>query len=696
MSYATLILDEKVSHKYLIKLSPFRRVTGFALVSGSTYSVSFTLGEVVGISDQGSALAQASSSTLSAGEFYFDTDTSVLYVRLTGGQNPNTRWVIGNYEITMATFDAHWYRIPTDSSTRTVYWDPVVIEEPNITRKLSDTLAGYVPVQSTSLKINNAEHFLEQHLVGSSFYRATVEVWHWIDELDTANIKKILLGFTEGVTYSDEKVNLKLKDQFDLFTPEYRNLVGDKEYSLATFPNLDQQHIGRPIRTVYGMVDGFIPANIDYVEENPTTSDNRDWVCVSGQLFLDEKAPTVPAAPTSTTTRTYVTSASGLNIGDTVILDSATDYYREITNVFRGTNPYIEHAAVGVALTTGDTVRRGFVGHVKIIKDGVTHTALYGRDYTCSLAFAGTSSGFSFTTSMESNLSIGTLNASDRVLARVYGPANSLTMGGPAFGGDSAITGNMATAPQLILDLLKNQCGLTDADVNQTMFTAALSDSTDTIGVSIPEDSSGSSPKLKELLIKYLKSGLLRLSIDAGRKFYIKSIEPFIGSDHTIDSTEIIEDSFSWDFDYTDLASLVVVEYRPQEGSYSPVSTGRNTVATVSATSDEAQYLHRARKTTKLETNLVDVTEAQTYADRMAFNFGSHESKIKLRARSAFFETLIGDVIEIGRLSMPGVGTNLENYLTASILVHGTSRDIDSIELTGTDQKGIQDNSGSW
>jgi len=696
MSYATLILDEKVSHKYLIKLSPFRRVTGFTLVSGSTYSVSFTLGEVVGISDQGSALTQAGSSTLSAGQFFFDTDLSVLYVRLAGGQNPNTRWVIANYELTMATFDAHWYRVPTDNTTRTVYWDPVVIEEPKITRTLSDTLAGYVPVQSTSLKINNAEHFLEQHLVGSSFYRATVEVWHWIDELDTANIKKILLGFTEGVSYADETVNFKLKDQFDLFTQEYRNPVGDQEYSTATFPSVDQQYIGRPIRTVYGMVDGFVPVNIDYVSENPGTSDNRDWVCVSGQLFLDEKAPTVPASPTSTTTRTYVTSASGLNIGDTVILDSATDYYREITNVFRGTNPYIEHAAVGVALTTGDTVRRGFVGHVKIIKDGVTHTALYGRDYTCSLAFAGTTSGFSFTTSMESNLSIGTLDATDRVLARVYGPANSLTMGGPAFGSDSAISGNMATAPQLILDMLKNQCGLTDADVNQAMFTAALSDSTDTLGISIPDASSSSQAKLKDLLVKYLRSGLLRLSIDENRKFYIQSIEPFVSNDAEIDSTEIIENSFTWDIDYTDLASLLVVEYRRQEASYSPVSTGTNNSKTASSTSDSAEYLHRAKKTTTLETQHVDDTEAQTYADRMAFNFGSHTSKVKLKARSAFFETLIGDVVQVGRLSMPGVGTDLETYQTTSIVVQATSRDIESIELTGTDQKGIQDNSGSW
>ena len=696
MTYASLITDEKVTHRYLIKLSPFRRVTGFALVSGSTYSVSFTLGEVVGVSDEGSALTQAVSSSLSAGEFYYDTDTSTLFVRLSGGGNPNSRWVIGNYELTMATFDAHWYRVPTDNTTRTVYWDPGVIDEPKITRNLSDTLAGYVPVQSTSMRINNAEHFLEQHLIGSSFYRSTVEVWHWIGELETTNIKKILLGFTEGVSYSDSTVTFKLKDQFDLFTPEYRHLTGDQQFTVATFPSLDTAYIGRPIRKVYGMVDGFQPVNVDYVSESPTTSDNRDWVCVNGQLFMDEKAPTVPASPASTTTRTYVSSASGLNLGDTVILDGASDYYREVTAVFRGVNPYIEHAATGGALTTGDTVRRGFVGHVKIIKEGVTYTALYGRDYTCNIAMAGTTSGFSFTTSMEANLSIGTLTPNDRVLARIYGPANSLTLGGPAYGTDSAISGNMATAPQLILDILKNQCGLSDSDINQSLFTAALTDSPDTLGISIPDNGTNAQPKLKDLLIKYLRSGLLRLSIDADRKFYLKAIKPYVSDDNEIDSTNIVDGSFSWDIDYTDLASLVVVEYAEQEGSYSATATQQRDVKTASATSDSASYLHRAKKTTKLETNLVDDTEAQAYADRMSFNFGSHESKVRLKARSAYFETLIGDVLTMGRVSMPGVGTDPETYQTATIVVQGTSRDIESIELTGTDQKGIQDNSGSW
>lgn len=695
MSYATLLTDEKVAHRYLVKLSPYRRIQSASLFSGSTYSLPVSLGEVVAVIDQGQALTQVSTTSLGAGEFYYDTDNEVLYVRLSGGQNPNTRWVIYQYEINMGTVDAHWYRIPTDIATRTVYWDPVIIEEPRITRNLSDSLAGYVPVQSTSLRVNNAEHFLEKHLVASSFHRAAVDVWHWIGELDTANIKKVLTGYADAFTYSDETVSFKVKDQFDLFSLEYRHPTGEQTYLATDFPSLDKTFEGRPVRKVFGVVDGFQPVNLDYVSESPTTSDNRDWGCVNHDTTIPEKVLTVANSPSSTTTRTYLVSAEGIQVGDTVILDSATDYYREVTVVDKSGTPFIEHAAVGTALSPGDVVRRGFVGHVKIIKENVTYTALYGRDYTVA-TFGSKVRGFSFVTGLEANLSIPTLQANDRVLARVYGPETYITLGGPFFGSDSEITGNMANPCQLILDLLKTQSLVPDAEINTSSFTTALTDSTDTLGISIPMTAQGTQPKIKDLLIQYLKSGLVRLTLDADRKWYLKAIKPFSSNDRAIDSTEIVDNSFQWDVDYNDLASLVVVEYGRQEASYVGQGFGAETSKKASFESPEALYLHRARKTLNISTLHVDELEATQYAERMSYNFGSHDSSVKLRARSSFFETLIGDVVSVSRPGMPGVGFDQDTYQTKSIVVLSTSRDIESIDLVGTDQDGIQTNISDW
>jgi hypothetical protein len=101
-------------------------------------------------------------------------------------------------------------------------------------------------------------------------------------------------------------------------------------------------------------VQGFIPVNIDYVNNNPTTSDNREWVCV-GEQTGNAEVSSVVVVGANTTTTTQVTSAVGFVAGDTIWLDTTIDKYATIESVNYGTN-VITHTSIASPVSPGDIV----------------------------------------------------------------------------------------------------------------------------------------------------------------------------------------------------------------------------------------------------------------------------------------------------------------------------------------------------
>lgn len=694
MAYADLLEDEVAQSQYLIVLKPRRRVTSFTLFSGSVYRAAFDYGECTSAWADGVALTQGSSAVLSAGEFWHDVANDFLYVRLSGGGDPDTVWLVAAFEVYCGTIDAHHYRVATDSTTRVVYWEPIVSKSPMFKATASDSEFGFNPVQSSSLVLNNAENIFERFLHDSSFNRAECIVYHWLGDLLTANVKRVLNGFTTNASLDPPKLTLKITDRVDQLSNEWRNAAGSLSfYDLATYPSLDPQSIGRAVRRVYGRVDGFEPVNVDYVIESPTTSDNRDWAVITGQTGLDQVSRTVPASPVSTTVRTYVNSVNGLNVGDSIWFDKASDEYAFVTAV--GAD-YIEHAALSVACTTGDLVKRGFVGSVSIIQNEVEYVAHYNRDYTISTAMAGGISGFSFSTSLEANLSIpNTLSASDRVHCRVYGRRNDLTLGGPAFGSDDSRTDNMAHPAQVVLDILKGQLGVSESDINAAAFTAALTDQSSGVGLAIPERATSSEfPKLRDTLGVLTKSALFKLLINDDADWSIVTTKPLGAVTKTIADDEILRGSIGWDYDYSDVVSQVSIEYNAREVALTRSS--EDTVSVASATSDMATYVHQASATLTQRSCWAYESEAQELADRMAFVMGERRGKVTLRTKNRFYATKLGDNIQVDLVSLPGFEYNGETVNSREHAVIEVERSKDQVTIKLDDRKGVEDNSGGW
>lgn len=694
MSYASLLSSETVTSNFLCILRPRRRVLNFSLVSGSTYKASFTYGDVYTVEADGLELTEAASSTLAVDEWFYDSDTNELYVRLTSGADPDTVYLISTYNIYTGTNDSHWYSDPLDDTSRVVYYDAVISKSPVIKYSTGDLLNGYMPVQSSSVVINNSEHWLDKHLYDSSFSQAQVLLYHWLDDLEVTNLKLVLNGILNNVDMSDQTVTFSLKDRLDIFQSEYRHDVGDQFFTLATFSSLEANAVDTPIRAVFGMVDNFAPTNIDYVPQNETTSDNRDWVVCNGQTGLADVIATV--VPGSTTTRTYVNSVSGLNVGDNVWLDrvAGVDEYKAITLVDIPGN-YIEHVALVSPMVSSDSVKRAFVGNVFIIQNQILYPAFYGRDYTVA-SFAGVTSGFSFTTSLEANISLpNTLSAGDTVFCRSYGRSNYLTLGGPAFGADNAKTKNMALPAQGVLDLLKRVLSVEESDIDQGSFTAALSSATYPIGYSVPDRRGSGFPDVKSILVKILNSGLMNLVINEDALWEIVTTEPFGVEDLSIDQDELLDGSVSFSFDADEIYSEVDLEYGFKEVNSDP-SRPTEQVSHFVVSSQRAKYVHKIQKTKKIDGLVVYESDADILATRLAHIFSERGGELQFRSKNRMFGAKVGDIILVSRAVMPGYTYDADTLQSRKYKITGLDKGLRQVTIKTLDFKGIEDNSGSW
>lgn len=689
MSYSTLVPQEGIEAQFLIVLKPARRVTSWTLDTGAVYYNDFSLGTVVGVASDGVDFTDGGSSSLSASEFYYDFNAQRLYIRMPSDVDPNSNgFIVVTYEIYTSTLDAHFNRIPTDDTSELVYFDPVISKTPVISQDLTSVNFGFLPVQSTSISINNSEHFLEQHLFDSSFNNKDVEVYHWLGDLQTDNIKLVMRGNMSNVDYNETTVNIRIFDSFETFENELRP-PGTDFLSVDDFPNIDPNKDNEPIRMIYGFVDDFQLVNISYLDDEPTTSDNREWYVRGDGSNTCELSRTVGTG--STVSRTELDDATGFIVGDSVWFDRAagTDEYFRITAVDYDNN-WIEHADLASPMTSGDTCKRGTVGYVDLYEGDTVYEAQYGRDWTESTVGAQDIIKITLDTNLETELSIpNTLLGAQRILARIYGKRNDVQLSASAFGSDSAKSDNLTLLPVILLDVLKANAGILEANINTASFTQLLVDNTDEIGFSSPKtDGGGSHAKIKDIIADLLKSGFAKLYLDDDLKWAVSQTLPISGTPEDIDFEEIIDGSFRYSFDYKDIDSDFVVEYRP---------TGDNSESkSVKSSSNVAAYLHGV-SSTRTEKSLHLFSEgASLMANRMAFVFGDQSGKVTLNSKNKFFDNVLNDKINIKKIKLPGFAYDGETVNEKTMVLESISKGLRSVTMTLTDQKGIEDNSGEW
>ncbi len=690
--YSELLQDEITQGHFLVVLKPRRKVTGFTLLSGSVYELYFDYTNyVTSVTEDGVELSHGSSSALSAGQYYYDDSLKKLYVRMSDSSNPSTKFVVATFELYLATHDAHWHRTPNDDSTTVVYFDALISSSPSIKDDNSDSLFGVIPIQSSTLRLSNAEHLIEKWIYDSSLNKAECDIYHVlgdIQRIELENVKLVLNALARNGKYDQKGVSINLLNRVDELTSEWRN-EDDSFYDTVNFPALNPNFIGKPIRYVYGRVEGFVPVNVDYQPDLPTTGDNRDWAVIGEQTGLAEITKTVSASPSSTTTRTYLNNTQGLNINDTFKLTGSITDYAKITDVNRTGSQYVDHTTIASPAASGDVLHRGFVSAIQIVQQGQIFEALYLRDYTINLAMNGGVSGFVFTSTLESNLSMPeTLKPSDQVSAIVYGRVNDLTLDGNSFGSNDSELGNLSHPVLVLYDMLKTRLGLGEGRLNLDSFSDAFT-GTAAIGFSIPDKATGGFQRFKNLILPVLLSFLGRIQLDDDLLWKLTTLQPITGDpDNTVEPEEILATGFEYDFNADDLYSEITVNYAFQEFL--------DTLQSVVSSSTTALYLHKNKSGKSFDSLLVRSADSQVLADRIRFYLGDRAGKLSLNLKSRFFGTELSHKIRVRRAKMPGFEFDEDTIRERDFTVVQVEKGLKRIRLGLDDQKGIEDNEGSW
>jgi hypothetical protein len=282
--------SEKITFAFLYAC---RRLMGWELHSGSIYKVTGLNLIVEAIEDSGTAYeAVGSIGAVTASKYYYDLENETLYLRTTGSDNPNGRFIVLRQKLCFANVPL---TLPHDLSTvEEVFFEPLIKTTSqfgvaiDVISQQSEAIEG-----SGSLTLHNDFEFWRENFDRLVFDNQDCLIYSYNRELDSpSDAKLIFKGKVERKSYSDKQIVLTLKDQFS----QLRDQI-----PLATLEELGER-TGSDLanakqRLVLGRVFGHRPTNLDQVLEGyPLTGTisvafSGTTVTGSGTAFLSELAP---------------------------------------------------------------------------------------------------------------------------------------------------------------------------------------------------------------------------------------------------------------------------------------------------------------------------------------------------------------------------------------------------------------------
>jgi hypothetical protein len=628
---------------------------------------------------------------------FVDEENKLLYFNFTGGPVGLTAFYSGLATFTVKMFLSntakYWYRTPTDTASGTVYYKPYLIKLPIVNQSIEDVQNGFFSITSSGLNINNADQWFNQFMNEYvSFNNGAIEIYHQVGSDDVSNIRKIFRGKLGDVTWTQKSISIKTFFEVQelektIFTDDdiYAKYYTGNSDIAPTIGVVDPAKDGIWIPQVYGFSRNIPATNVNF--QDVSTSTNRKWGVCLGSSLKDGtsgtgvwKLATVPASPTSTTTRTYVDDATGFIIGDTVWLDKAADEWRIVTDVQYTGNNYIEHAALGAgAASTGDTVKTGRVSRITVIHQGTPYLCYFNRDYTTPDTLTGIPhTMIQFVNNFEANVGMSTpLEPSDTVIAEhVYGTTNRPTNGG-AFGTISTTYGTNTDHVSLVY-LFLDQAGITE--INGASFTALEAEQVLELGFKIPYDTNGTMPTYRELLEKIFQSTLTRIYLDEDLKWSIARVKPTTFNSSTDkELTQYVNrnDSIQFETTFKDAYKYLRLKYKYSERGILDSRAAWKIINTSDSTPVEVinfQTLHQLSKEKEVETFLLSDGEAQEIFNRMEILFCMRRGILTVTAPIEAFSEVLNNTVRISAEKLPGF-----------VYEAGTTRNIDGI-IVGIDK----------
>lgn len=260
MSSYSEFISKPVSNKSTLSwVEPTQRLVFFDVFSGSIYSRSVDY-YVVAVSSEGTALTEASSTSLSSGEWYFDPSDFTLYVRQSDDGDPD-----GKITVTYRFFFSDYpsYLSHNLNSGTEVYYEPLIRRVSPLSQELDDEAIG-IPLEGRgTISLVNTDGYFDPIFDTLFWENASITIFSNSTELDNeSEIQKVFEGVVTEKSFSEKEVRFKASD----FVERLK-----EELPLPIFSSsdgtLDDSLIGKPKRRIYGKADGLKLVPIDVVNE---------------------------------------------------------------------------------------------------------------------------------------------------------------------------------------------------------------------------------------------------------------------------------------------------------------------------------------------------------------------------------------------------------------------------------------------
>jgi hypothetical protein len=322
--FQALSSSEKVG---LVILEASKRLMGWAVYSGSVYSIAFTEEVITQITDSGAALtAVASIGAVTAGKYYLDRSARTLYLRTSDSVNPNGKFIA-------CTFRLFFSNAPVTlaydlSSGFELDWLPMLKSTSSFGVELDNrNLIGFAIEGSGKVTFYNDQTYWKPRFDKYYFENQRCFVYSWTTGLAATEAKLIYRGRVQTKDYSPESVSFGLKDAFN----ELRSPVPLSNLEDVAGALIPEGLLKAKQRLVYGYVKGLVPANIDQVLEGyeitgtVTVTAGLNTVTGSGTTFLSYLSPddqiTIGSGTTKYTVQT-ITSNTALTVSETFTGDA--------------------------------------------------------------------------------------------------------------------------------------------------------------------------------------------------------------------------------------------------------------------------------------------------------------------------------------------------------------------------------------
>lgn len=258
-TYSEFIKKPRSKKITLAWVEPSQELLLWALDSGAIYKRSVNYW-VIDILDNGTSLTKASSSSLNAGEWFFDEDTYEVYVRRSDDSNPQSHITV-TYRFYFS--DQPTY-LPWDlSSGKAVHYDERIDRVSDFSQKLDDRQVGIALEGRGSIGFINSDGYFDDIFDVLFWENKRVKIFSYSPELDSlTEIQTLFEGLVNDKNYSSRTFSLKINDYLSRLR---------EELPLSVFTDadgtLDDSTIGKAKRRIYGRVDNLRIVNVDQTLE---------------------------------------------------------------------------------------------------------------------------------------------------------------------------------------------------------------------------------------------------------------------------------------------------------------------------------------------------------------------------------------------------------------------------------------------